>query len=432
MRPFVALLALATRTFVAAFTHEPRKDNPNLRFGEFAAFTDTPAKIPFRIPTINRDEGTDILTDTRTFAAAPGTTHSYDEDAEVETKDFAQTTMFLDKPAFENAVAWFEDGPPNVPPTPPSHPPSPGSPPSPSPPPLPPPLPGPPPLAECDGMRIATEESSFPSDNGDTSRATYHRIHLKIWVRQWVPGGRVLVQWSPQLPKIEQLSGARLVPPSEYTALENLVVPRSSSPVTILELGRATMTSRCGWKHEVLLGGACILIEASVVSTLPPTPSLHCIDGTIAAVGYVASLQQVLQQGDPDCPLDLDPLDGYSLSELDASSRTTEVRVLLRRWVPGAHISLTWPGVSELPVIANVTYHVAPGLSTPLQIWGATYLGTRVRDATEPLPGIEMLFELGGYGGEYLDAVHMGRLHQDVRPHSRSWRDDFLGPWAAR
>ena len=162
MRPFVALLALATRTFVAAFTHEPRKDNPNLRFGEFAAFTDTPAEIPFRIPTISRDEGTDILTDTRTFAAAPGTTHSYDEDAEVETKDIAQTTMFFDKPAFENAVAWFEDGPPNVPPTPPSHPPSPGCPPSPSQPPLPPPLPGPPPLAECDGMRIATEESSFP------------------------------------------------------------------------------------------------------------------------------------------------------------------------------------------------------------------------------------------------------------------------------
>ena len=274
MRPFVALLDLATRTFVAAFTHEPRKDNPNLRFGEFAAFTDTPAEIPFRIPTISRDEGTDILTDT-----------PY-EDAEMATKDIAQTTMFLDKPAFENAVAWFVDGPPNVPPTPPSHPPSPGCPPSPSPPPLPPPLPGPPPLAECDGMRIATEESSF-SENGDASRATYH---LKIWVRQWVPGGRVLVQWSPQLPKIEQLSGARLVPQSEYTALENLVVPQSSSPVTILELGRATMTSRCGWKHEVLLGGACLLVEASVVSLMELIPTLHCIEGTIAAVGYVASL----------------------------------------------------------------------------------------------------------------------------------------------
>jgi hypothetical protein len=141
MRPFVALLALATRTFVAAFTHEPRKDNPNLRFGEFAAFADTPAEIPFRIPTISRDEGTDILTDTRTFAAAPGTTHSYDEDAEAATKDIAQTTMFLDKPAFENAVAWFEDGPPNVPPTPPSQrsfdkpPPSPRNSPAPLPPP---------------------------------------------------------------------------------------------------------------------------------------------------------------------------------------------------------------------------------------------------------------------------------------------------------
>ena len=169
------------------------------------------------------------------------------------------------------------------------------------------------------------------------------------------------------------------------------------------------------------------------MSLMELIPTLHCIEGTIAAVGYVASLQQkVLQQGYSDCPLDLDPLDGYSLSELDASSRTTEVRVLLRRWVPGAHISLTWPGVSELPVIADVTYHVASGLSTPLQIWGVSYLGTRVRDATEPLPGIEMLFELGGYGGEYSDAVHMGRLHQDVRPHSRSWQEDFLGPWATR
>lgn len=56
MKPFVALLALATRTF-----------GQSKPIGEFAAFTDTPAEIPFRIPTISRDEGTDILTDTRTF-----------------------------------------------------------------------------------------------------------------------------------------------------------------------------------------------------------------------------------------------------------------------------------------------------------------------------------------------------------------------------
>ena len=67
----------------------------------------------------------------------------------------------------------------------------------------------PPTLAVCDGMRIVSEESSF---SAGASRGTYHHILLKIWVRQWVPGGRVLLQWAPMVPNIEQLTGAHLVP----------------------------------------------------------------------------------------------------------------------------------------------------------------------------------------------------------------------------
>ncbi len=382
-------LTLLTRTLVAPFTHEPRKDNPNVRFGEFAAFSDAPDDV-MRY---------DAVDDTRKFAAAP--TNSYDDAAE---DGASSTTMFFDKPAWDLAVATFEAEPPSVPPIPPSPPPDPPS-----------PMPAAPPtLAVCDGMRIVSEESSF---SAGASRGTYHHILLKIWVRQWVPGGRVLLQWAPMVPNIEQLTGAHLVPRAGYTEEERRLVPRSS-PTTLLELERAT-TRRCRWSHEANEGGACVLLEASVVSSQPPSASLHCIDGELAAAGYVASLEKGLDYA--GCPLDLNPLDGYSLSDVDPSSQTIEVRLLLRRWVPGGHVSLVWPGASEKPLIAEVDYNVAPGVAKPLQLWGAKHLGTRVRAAPGPLPGIEMLFELG----EYEDAGRAPHLR------ARGWRDEFLVPWAA-
>ena len=65
-----------------------------------------------------------------------------------------------------------------------------------------------------------------------------HHIVLKLWVRQWIPGGRLLLEWLPWVPSIEQLHGARLVPREQYSHLERRLVP-SSRPITMIELDSA-------------------------------------------------------------------------------------------------------------------------------------------------------------------------------------------------
>ena len=70
-------------------------------------------------------------------------------------------------------------------------------------------------------------------------------------------------------------------------------------------------------------GGACVVLEGSVNAAVEPSASLFCVEGDAASLGYLSSLQEGLDYS--GCPLDSDPLDGYSLGTFDFSSQTTEV-----------------------------------------------------------------------------------------------------------
>ena len=153
------------------------------------------------------------------------------------------------------------------------------------------------------------------------TQGSYHHFRIKLFVRQWIPGGRILLRWQPVLPSIEQLNGARVVPRDEYTPEERGLIP-PGSPTTMLELDQE-MVVRCAWGDAAYRGGACVLVEGSLNCEEPPSASLHCIEGGGASVGRMATLQAALAYA--GCPLDANPLDGYSLSAVEPSSGTTEV-----------------------------------------------------------------------------------------------------------
>jgi hypothetical protein len=242
----------------------------------------------------------------------------------------------------------------------------------PDPPPSPPsPLPlAPPELSHCDDIHLDASSSVLgkPNDKGGK-----HRIYVKLWVRQWVPGGRVLLNWSPMLPYLHatQLVGARVVSRNEL-ATDPSISRHVSATTTVLELNNFTHAPRCEWRLAELQGGSCVMVEGSMTSEVPPTVALRCIPETPTARDFLHDLEtRMAFQG---CPLDKDPLDGYSISPITSGEAAAQaaqggvasahqglpsehaseeqgvdVRLLLREWHPGTLVSMFWPGYAHAP-----------------------------------------------------------------------------------
>ena len=253
------------------------------------------------------------------------------------------TTIFSAQPALDYAVSSdeFASSLQLSKPTPPPSPPSPQ------------PM-TPPEFVPCDGIHLAPEsveislKTSRPGDN-------YYAIRLKLWIRRWTPGVRFFLSWEAATPDLFKVEGARLIPRAEYSPAE---VRQLTEHAVILELNNQAPTADCAWTDAQRSGGACVLIEGSVVASRKPTVSVRCVEGVTGAEGRDESLEKLLDF--TGCALDEEPRDGYSLGAYDASRHSTEVRVLLRHWRPGAIVSLLWPGVATEVEIHHVDYNVAP------------------------------------------------------------------------
>ena len=275
-----------------------------------------------------------------------------------------------------------------------------------SPPLPPPPLPG---LALCDNIHVSPESKI----SNDGKGGSFYRVHLKIWVARWVPGGRFRIVWTPAMPTVYGCEGARVVPVSEYTQRE--AQEAAATAMSVLELPDRIHLSGCNWADPRLSGGGCVLLDASIESEESPHASPYCAPGGSTSTAYLAELEAAFDsQG---CALDEEPLDGYS-RVYDPSLKSSEVHVLLRSWKPGGIVSMFWPGAADLIELQHVQYNVAPTEEWPMELWGGKHLGTRKRK--EPVAGVEMLFELGAFDDK----------RREARLVKQGWREDYPVRWA--